>query len=116
MGRRKKSFVEFKGYEGKRPKDTFIRITTDMMRSEVFRELSPSAIKLYLFMKEWSKGNTEFEYSWSLARNHNLFRSNNTYIKAKNELIKYGFIECIRTCKCSRQPNKYSFSNKWHKK
>lgn len=107
----------FLPYEGSKPKDTHIRLTRSMLLSESYSSLSFSAAKLYNLMKLWAKGQMEFDYSWSLAQKASFSKkSNKTYIKAKNELIAKGFIECIRTSKCSRLPNRYKLSSKWNTK
>jgi len=101
----------FKPYEGSKIKDKHIRLTQDMMLSKAYISLSYSAKVIYSYMKLWACGNIEFDYSWSLAKNY--IGSNTTYINAKDELIKKGFIECIKTCKCSRYPNRYKLSSQW---
>lgn len=102
----------FKPYEGQKSKDKHVRITNSMLTHKKYIELTYSAQVLYIYMKAWSCGNQEFEYSWSLAKK--IIKSNRTYISSKNELIEAGFIECIRTCKCSKFPNKYRFVNSWY--
>lgn len=106
----------FHDYEGRKLKDKHIRLTKDMMITTVYIKLSSSAKILYNYMKLWACGKLEYEYSWSLVKKIKLFNSNTTYIKAKDELIKSGFIECIRTSKCSRLPNKYKFVSDWQYK
>jgi hypothetical protein len=106
-----KNKYPFQLYEGKKPTDKHIRLTANMMNSKAYLDLSPYAKVLYNYMKLWSRGNIEFEYSAKLSKKY--IGSNTTYIRAKNELIKKGFIECIRTCKCSRMPNRYKFIFKW---
>lgn len=101
----------FLQYEGSKQKDKHIRLTNDMMNSKSYLKLSYTSKVLYSYIKLWACGKVEFEYSWSLAKN--IIGSSATYIKAKNELIKYGFISCIRSSKCSRLPNKYKFTSEW---
>lgn len=101
----------FKPYEGSRQKDKHIRITKSMMMNKNYIDLSYSAKTLYAYMKLWACGDQEFEFSWSLAKN--LIKSNTTYITSKNELIDKKFLLCVRTCKCSRMPNKYKFISDW---
>lgn len=103
----------FKPYEGLKIKDKHVRMTDSMLMHKKFIELSYSAQVLYIYMKAWACGEQEFEYSWSLAKK--IIRSNATYISSKDELIKAGFIECTRNCKCSRHPNKYKFVSSWYK-
>ncbi len=104
----------FLQYEGRKVRDKHVRLTNDMLMSRTYLNLSYTAKVLYSYMKLWACGKIEFEYSWSMAQK--LFGSNKTYINAKDELIKLGFINCIRTCKCSRQPNKYKFISNWQNK
>ena len=102
----------FKYYEGSKVKDRHIRLTKDMLMSPAYISLSYSAKVIYSYMKMWACGEVEFEYSWRLASKY--VGSSRTYSSSKNELIEKGFIECIRTSKCSRYPNKYKFINRWH--
>ncbi len=85
-----------------------------MLNSKSYIKLSYSSKVLYSYMKLKACGNLEFEFSWRKAKE--FIGSNRTYISSKNELIAYGFIECTRTSKCSRLPNKYKFSSNWQDK
>lgn len=104
----------FNPYEGQKAKDKHVRLTNDMLNSKAYLNLSYSSKVLYTYMKLWACGKIEFEYSWGIAKK--IFGSNVTYIRAKEELVKWGFISCIRTSKCSRFPNKYKFTSEWANK
>ncbi len=101
----------FYPHEGRKIKDKHIRLTFDMMMSKNYLSLSASAKEVYSYMKLWACGNIEVDYSWKLASKY--IGGNNTYLKAKDELIKKGFIQCVRTSKCSRLPNRYKFVSDW---
>ena len=103
----------FQDYEGKKLYDRHVRLTKDMLNHPRYMELSNTAKVLYTYMSLWAAGNREFDYSWKLASKY--IGSNTTYISNKNILIKNGFIECIRTSKCSRYSNRYKFVAKWYK-
>lgn len=103
----------FKNYEGKKIKDKHIRLTKDMMMNEKFINLTPSTIKIYIYMKLWANGEIEFDYSKSLGSN---IVSPMTFSKAIKELIEKGFIERIYFSNGGgHKPNRYKFSDNWIK-
>lgn len=111
---RKKNPSPFRPFEGRKPNDKHVRLTTDMLTNKTFMSLSYSAVVLYIYMKLWAAGREEVEYSWSIASS--VLGSSTTFNSSKKELIEKGFIKITRTCKCSRLPNKYQFISDWSKK
>lgn len=73
-------------------------------------DLSNSAFRLYIMMKSYAKGDTEFEYPHRLFKN---ILSKQGFINARKELIDKGFIEPFISHASCRQANKYKFSGKW---
>lgn len=95
-------------------KEPYIAITKSMMTNEKWLNMKYSARELYLYMKLWSYGKKEFEFSYSLASN--ILGSTKTIQIRIKELVDNGFIEII---KCSKRPGVgtvYKFSNNWYKK
>ena len=95
-------------------KEPYISITRSMLTNEKWLNMEYSARELYLYMKLWSYGKQEFEFSYSLALK--IIGSTRTIQKRIQELIDNGFIEII---KCSKRPGigtVYKFSNNWYKK
>lgn len=104
----------FKKYEGEKTKDKHIRLTKSMMDNKNFRELKPSTIKVYMYMKLWANGEAEFDYSKSLGSK---VVSSMTFSKAIKELIEKGFIERVYFSNGGgHKPNRYKFSKNWSKK
>ena len=110
MARSKKK-TPFKDFE--RPTDNqyqvnYTRITH--LQLVCMNELSNSAFRLYIMMKDYSKGDTEFTYP------HRIFStifSNQGFINARTELIEKGYLEQFYSNKTMRVENKYKFSSKW---
>lgn len=103
----------FKEYEGRKSKDKHIRITKSMMDDKNFKSLKPSTVRVYMYMKLWANGETEFDYSKSLGSN---IVSPMTFSTAVKELIENGFIERIYFSNGGgHKSNRYKFSNKWIK-
>ncbi len=104
----------FKEYEGKKIKDKHIRITKSMLDNEKFKNLKPSTIKVYMYMKLWANGEIEFDYSKSLGSK---VVSQMTFANAIKELIENGFIERVYFSNGGgHKPNRYRFSNNWYKR
>jgi len=82
--------VPFEKWEGACEDDTYIRITSHMMKHPAYVGLSASSKELYLYLKDWAGfKNDEVKYSSELA---SLFMTRNTYYRARDELISKGFI------------------------
>ena len=101
----------FHEYEGIKRKDKHIRITKSMMDSKAFHNLKPSSILIYMYMKLWSNGENEFDYSKSLGSR---IVSPMTFSTAIKELIENGFIERVYFSNGGgHKSNRYKFSKKW---
>lgn len=107
MSKRKTPFLP---YEGRKANDKHIRITHSMLISEPFKGLSKSAIILYIYMKDWACGRSEFEYPQSLCKD---ILSSATFWSCVDELEQAGFIEVKKRGRLTRYKNIYRFSSKW---
>ena len=106
----------FKNFEGEKPFDIHIRLTRSMLTSKNYQNISASAFRLYCHMKLIAKGKDEFEFATSCAVGKGkIFKSNSTFVKARDELIKNGFIDYTnKTCaKYKRHTSKFKFLDKW---
>lgn len=88
----------------------YIRLGATLMASEKMRSLSPSAFKIYCYMKIESGGKRSFTFPHA---KYCSYMSKPTFIKAKQELIDKGFIEVIQSNKNLRKANIYAFSDRW---
>ena len=103
----------FKAFEGKKSKDRHIRITKSMMDNENFIKLKPATIKVYMYMKLWANGETEFDYAKSLGSK---VVSPATFTNAVKELVSKGFIERVYFSNVGgHKANRFRFSDKWYK-
>lgn len=93
-------------------KEPYVCITKSMLTSESWKNLGYPSKTIYLYMKLWSYGRQEFEFSYRLALN--VFKSYSTFKKAIDELVKYGFLEITRISRTPGVGTKYKFSNKWY--
>lgn len=122
MGRKpgslnKKTANRFKPYEGRKGKDRHIRLTHDMLISQACISLSPSAFKLYCYMKLTACGKPEFNFSYSCAVGEDkILGSKSTFNKARKELIDKGFIDYMNStsAKYKKETGFYIFSDRWH--
>ena len=89
---------------------TFARVTSDLVNSEPFNKLSFGAQILYVRMTVRAAGRREFTFPHSLY--HACF-SNAAFERARNELVKAGFVEIVAKNGNLRLPNVYSFSFEW---
>ena len=74
------------------------------------RQLSPSAFKIYWYMRLESAGKREFEFPYVKYRS---YLSRPTFFKVLEELQGKGFVDVVQRNKCVRQPNVYRFSDRW---
>lgn len=93
-------------------KEPYVCITKSMLTSEKWKLLGYPAKTIYLYMKLWSYGRQEFEFSYRLALN--VFKSYSTFKKAIDELTKNGFIEITRISRTPGIGTRYKFTNKWY--
>lgn len=110
---RHKNIVPFASYErssdyssGK--EERYIRLVH--IQLICMKELSGNAFKLYVMMKDYAKGNEEFEFPHRVYKE--LF-SNQTFSTARDELIKKGFLQNFVSQAPRKQPNIYRFSGEW---
>lgn len=108
---KKKKITPFSDYE--RPTESqyqvnYTRITH--LQLVCMNELSNSAFRLYIMMKDYAKSDTEFSYPHRVFKN--IF-SNQGFINARTELIDKGYLEQFYSNKTMRVENKYRFSSKW---
>lgn len=112
MGRNRKTKTPFKDFERATNRDgyevDYIRVLD--LQLCCMHELSSSAFRLYINMKNHAKGNVEFEYPHS---EYGRFLSNQTFKTARDELIKKGYLEPFISNKNLRVANKYRFSSGW---
>ena len=74
------------------------------------RSLSPSAFMVYTYMRLEAGGKKQFEFPFCKYRS---FVSRPTFFKVLGELQDKGFVDVLQRNKCVRQPNVYSFSDRW---
>lgn len=88
----------------------YIRLGATLMASEKMRSLSPSAFKIYCYMRIESGGNRSFKFPHA---KYCSYMSKPTFIKAKQELIDKGFIDVVQNNQNLRKANIYAFSDRW---
>lgn len=114
---KKKKQKQFRSFESSEIindfKEPYISITKSMLTNEKWLNLNYSSQIIYLYMKLWSYGRQEFQFSYSLALN--ICKSRTTFKKSIDELVKNGFIEIKRISKRPGIGTTYSFSNNWYK-
>mgnify|MGYP000006498539 CR=1 FL=1 len=103
--------IESTGKIPKGKKERYVSVAETMILHKRFMKLSANAVKLYLYMKYWSAGIEEIEFSATLAKE---IMSKPTFFKARDELVKNGFLEITNNGKFNHTTNKYKFSAKWH--
>jgi len=110
MARRKASLHDF---ESRRTDSKFVRVSTDMMDSVAWRDLSVHARYLYLEMKRRYNGDNcrTFNFPHSVGRQ---MMNGSTFTASVNALILHGFIDCIRFGRVNRIVSEYRFSSRWH--
>ena len=111
-GRKRKNITPFKDFE--RTVDNgayqtnYIRLVH--IQLVCMNELSASAFRLYVMMKDYAKGESEFEFPYRIYKN---FLSKQTFTTARQELVDKGYIEPFLSYKNMRKANKYRFSSHW---
>ena len=88
----------------------FMRISNSQMLHEKMRGLSGNAFMLYAYMKLEAGGNVVFEFPRS---KYISLMAENTFQRAKTELLKAGLIEVEENNANLRRPNKYRFATRW---
>lgn len=85
-------------------------ISLTKMEIESLHKLNNSSFILYATSKLYSNSNGEFTLPHSIFSK---FMSNQTFINARNELIKNGFWEEFKSNKDIKKENVYRLSTKW---
>lgn len=109
----RKKITPFEAWETKNDNGVekrYFRMGASLMASEAMRNLSPSAFKVYCYMRIESAGNRSFKFPHAKYRS---YMSKPTFQKAKQELVNKGFIDVIQNNKNLRQANIYAFSDRW---
>ena len=118
MGRKRskgKRITEFQDYERSTDNNgwevSYTRMTD--IQLHCMNELSNSAFRLYIMMKDYAKGQVEFTYP---HRIYSILFSNQGFKTARKELIDLGYIEDFTSMANLRKENKYRFSSKWRER
>lgn len=112
MGRRKKQKPNF----WETPDENavhFGRIYPELVKHDDFKALSMSARLLYLEMIEASAGKKEFTFTVTHYQDRGWTAP--TFTRARNELIKAGFIAVTYNGRTTRKPSRYAFTKDWRK-
>lgn len=114
MGRTKKSKPNFWESPSSSTKQHFGRIYRELATHPNFIALPLTARLVYLELLEASAGKKEFTFSNGdyIARGIPA----PTFRRAREALIKGGFLTVVYNGRLTRQPNKYAFSIEWQKK
>ena len=109
MSRKKKRITPFREFESVSENATsYIRMVG--IQLQCMNELSANAFRLYIMMKDYAKGNSEFNYP---HRIYKCFLSNQTFVNARQELIEKGYLETFVSQKSRKKENTYKFSSNW---
>lgn len=112
MGRKKKNLTQFKDFESSSGNNgyetSYIRITH--IQLVCMNELSANAFRLYMMMKDYARGESEFQFPHRIYKN---FVCNQTFKTARQELIGKGYLETYTSQKSVLRENKYRFSSGW---
>lgn len=106
--------VPMKQYEAKRTYDTFLMLSSSLLKSEIFKSLSKSAMIVYIYMRFCAQRRSKVDYALSYAIQQSPIKSKATVDYAIDELISKGFIIVIRASTGGgHAPRTFQFSNKW---
>lgn len=109
----RKKIVAFESWESKDSNGyerRYFRMGATLMASEPMRSLSPSAFKVYCYMRIESGGRRSFTFPHAKYRT---FMSKPTFFKALTELQEHGFVDVIQRNGNLRKANIYAFSDRW---
>lgn len=122
MGARKKKYVP-KRYEAKATsKDVSANIYSSMMQSQAWRNLTPNAIRLYLYMKLQLYGQKSisgygeeyFYFNKAMWRDtYPIYTNQAQFYKDRDLLVKNGFIEIVEHGQNTRTKAIYKLSDRW---
>ena len=113
MGRKKKSnFTKFKDYESSGENNGYEHsyIRMGHIQLACMNELSANAFRLYIMMKDYARGDSEFQFPHRIYKN---FMGNQTFKTARQELIDKGYLEDYTSQKSVLRENRYKFSSAW---
>lgn len=112
MRRKKKNTVPFKDYESSCENGGYERSYIRMAHMQLvcMNELSPNAFRLYIMMKDYARGESEFQFPHRIYKN---FICNETFKNARKELIDKGYLENYTSQKPTLKENRYRFSSEW---
>lgn len=107
-----KKITPFKDYENPIENKNYVvgYIRMVDLQLECMNELSNSAFRLYIMMKNYAKGDSSFKFPYRIYKN---FISKQGFTNARQELIDYGYLENFASHKTNRTENEYKFSSKW---
>ena len=112
MGRKKKNLTQFKDFESSNGNNgyetSYIRMTH--IQLVCVNELSANAFRLYMMMKDYARGESEFKFPHRIYKK---FVCNQTFKTARQELIDKGYLETYTSQKAVLRENKYKFSSGW---
>lgn len=92
--------------------EPYVCITKSMLENDNWLSLGYPARVIYIYMKMWSYGRQEFQFSYRLGLH--IFKSYSTFKKAIDELVNKGFIEIVRISRTPGIGTIYKFTNKWY--
>ena len=112
MSRKRSKITPFKNYESSLDtcgyEGRYIRLTH--LQLICMSELSHTAFRLYIMMKDYSKGEQFFNFPYRIYKE---FLSKETFAKARQELIDKKYLNQFTSNKNLRIENNYSFSGEW---
>lgn len=111
MARQKKiPFAPWETRAGDGIENRFIRLGNTLLYDPAFLQLSAKAKEVYIYMRIESAGKKEFTLPHS---KYIQFSKKDSFLRARDELEKAGFIEMVQSNGNLRKPNVYSFSERW---
>lgn len=88
----------------------FVMMFHSMLNHVAYTTLTDKAKLIYVYMCDYSNGMKEFTYPHRIYKN---ICSNETFLKAVNQLEEHGLIEVVFCGKHTKTENIYAFSTKW---
>lgn len=111
MARQKKTpFSPWQTCKDNGIEERYIRLGNSQLLHPAMLSLSDRATVVYIYMLLESGGNRQFTFPRSKAKQ---LMGNDTFQKAKAELIKKGFIKEKQNNANLRKPNIYEFTEDW---
>ena len=124
MSKQRKRYTP-KKYESRKPNgDISANIYLSMIQSKAWRELTPNAMRLYLYMKLQLYGQKsltdcgEEYFYFNKAMWHDtyhIYTNQAQFYKDRDMLVSNGFIEIVERGQNTRTRAIYKFSDKWQK-